>query len=213
MPITSICATRLRYAPLIRSHLLRGNELLEDRDDILYEDAAMEEEAAPQTTTTGPVAFVAYQDGSVRLFALPDFSEIGCYTQLYVGNTLLQPSDVKPRGRGVFVREMLVTRVGVSAEPAMTEWVFVVGEAGRCDVVRALERRAAALPPAGGQPPLLEQVRHGSEGDGRLAARAARRRKHGESALGVRGGLASSHDHRAARTRPAAASGAAAESS
>ena len=108
----------------------------------------MEEEEAPQATTTGPVAFVAYQDGSMRLFTLPDFVEICCYTQLYVGNTLLQPSDVKPRGRGIFVHEMQVTRVGVSAEPAMAEWVFVVGEAAVCDVVRAVERRNATLPPA-----------------------------------------------------------------
>ena len=50
--------------------------MLEDHDDILYEDTAMEEESAPQTTTTGPVAFVAYQDGSVHLFTLPDFTEI-----------------------------------------------------------------------------------------------------------------------------------------
>ena len=99
----------------------------EGDDDILYEDAEkMEEENTEYTDRVECVVFIAYNDGSIHVFSLPNFTEICYYSQIYVGNSVLQPSDGKNRGRGVFVRELMVAEVGVSEEPVMHDCVMTV---------------------------------------------------------------------------------------
>ena len=92
-----------------------------------YEDSEqMEEEMKDDTTEIECVVFIAYNDGSIHVYSLPGFTEICCYSQIYVGNSVLQPSDSKNRGRNVFVRELMIAEVGVSDEQVMQECVLTV---------------------------------------------------------------------------------------
>ena len=92
-----------------------------------YEDSEqMEEEMKDDTTKMECVVFIAYNDGSIRVYSLPGFAEICSYSQIYVGNSVLQPSDGKNRGRNVFVRELMIAEVGVSDEQVMQECVLTV---------------------------------------------------------------------------------------
>ena len=107
--------------------LLRGLQFDEGGDDIIYEDEnEMEEEPRDQTCITEFVVFLAYKDGSIHLYSLPTFKEICRYSQIYVGNSVLQPTDGKSRGRNVYVRELVITEVGVSEERVMRECVLTV---------------------------------------------------------------------------------------
>ena len=92
-----------------------------------YEDSEqMEEEMKDDTTKMECVVFIGYNDGSIRVYSLPGFTEICSYSQIYVGNSVLQPSDGKNRGRNVFVRELMIAEVGVSDEQVMQECVLTV---------------------------------------------------------------------------------------
>ena len=93
----------------------------------MYEDSEqMEEEMKDDSYITECVVFISYNDGNIHVYSLPGFTEICSYSQIYVGNSVLQPSDGKNRGRNVFVRELMIAEVGASDEQVMRECVLTV---------------------------------------------------------------------------------------